>query len=795
MKKLFVFLAAFVICLSATCRAEWPADEIVEKCDPFYLRTMDPAYLRILRNAIYATYGRAFQNKDLKDYFSNEDWYTENPDYSDALLNEQETECAGVIKQIEDELTAKLSALKGVQRVDDLDMLTNTHLFGALDPRTRELLQSNGFAILPTQQEQLFHIYEQNTYNLIPSFVTADLVLQLYHQFFDSSLRSIEEKNLLPQLETLVTEMYKAYATPIEEPLAAGQDDVRTSNAAYFAVACLLLKQDIDLSLLAAETRDAVQKEMELLANHEKRIKSNIFPYQIDYSQFIPRGHYTRSEELKRYFLAMMWLGNTLFAFEPDPVLAKVVTKADTDLLIRRAMDMSVVLKTQITADGRSLLDVWHSLYDITEFFVGAADDLTPELVYEIATEVYGESPAKDMYHDAAKLEQVRELAKKKNPARIKQEFKGSPDGVQFRFMGQRYIPDSEMLQRLSKFPPRPIPKGLDVMAVIGSDTAETLLIDLYREAEKWNEFEPRLDALKKDFSKLTPEEWRQNMYYGWLWTLQALVAERPSGKGIPYFATTPAWDKKNLNTALASWAELRHDTLLYAKQSITAECGDGGQFVNPDKPRGYVEPNAEAFRRLELLTELSIAGLEKFGYLQDSHSQDDYEYYSVKSKYDMVLELVTFLRKAAEKQLAGKALSREEYDQINVIGGVVERITLSLFEPSPQYWELVSETDRFMAVIADVHTHGDNILEEAVGFPHELLIIAPVDGVPYLMRGAVFSYYEFVSRNSKRLTDEEWQKLLKEGSIPDPPEWMRDLILPQERKPVEGKVFYTSGC
>lgn len=794
MKKLLVTIAALVICLSASCRAEWPADEIVEKCDPFYLRTMEPSYLRILRNAIYATYGRPFQSQDLKDYFKNEFWYKENPGYTDAMLNEQETECAGVIKHIEDELTAKLAALKGVQRVDDLDMLTNVHLFGELDPRTRELLQSNGFAILPTQEEQLFHIYEQNAYQRIPSFVTADLALQLYHQFFDSSLRSIEENNLLPQLETLVTEMYEINAALAAKDGPPALAEVREANAAYFAVAALLLNKDIDLSLIRPEAGKAVQKELELLAKHERREKSNLFPYKIDYSQFIPRGHYTRSEALKRYFLAMMWLGNTLFAFEPDPVLAKEVTLQDTDRLIAQALDMAFLMKTRSARDGRPLLDLWHSLYDITEFFVGAADDLTPELVHEIGVQVYGALPPADHYADADKIAQARELARQKNPARIKQEFLGSPNGAQFRFMGQRYIPDSEMLQRLSKFPPRPIPKGLDVMAVIGSDTAQTLLLDLYREGEKWDEYIPRLDALKKDFSKITPEEWRRNMYFGWLWTLQALVAERPAGRAIPYFATTPAWDRKNLNTALASWAELRHDTLLYAKQSITAECGDGGDFVNPDKPRGFVEPNAEAFRRLELLTELSIAGLERFGYLDES-GEEDYDSYSLKSKFEMVLELVSFLRQAAEKQLAGQSLTREEQDQINIIGGVVERITLALFEPSPQYWELVSETDRFMAVIADVHTHGDNILEQAVGFPHELLIIAPVDGVPYLMRGAVFSYYEFVSRNSKRLTDEEWQKLLKQGSIPDPPEWMRELILPQQRKPADGKVFYSSGC
>ena len=35
----------------------------------------------------------------------------------------------------------------------------------------------------------------------------------------------------------------------------------------------------------------------------------------VDFSQFEPRGHYTNTEQLKRYFRAMMWLGRIDFRF------------------------------------------------------------------------------------------------------------------------------------------------------------------------------------------------------------------------------------------------------------------------------------------------------------------------------------------------------------------------------------------------------------------------------------------------------------------------------------------------
>ena len=43
-----------------------------------------------------------------------------------------------------------------------------------------------------------------------------------------------------------------------------------------------------------------------------------------------------------------------------------------------------------------------------------------------------------------------------------------------------------------------------------------------------------------------------------------------------PAFMRTQAWARKDIHTALGSWTELKHDTILYAKQ-VMAEMGGGG--------------------------------------------------------------------------------------------------------------------------------------------------------------------------------------------------------------------------
>ena len=78
------------------------------------------------------------------------------------------------------------------------------------------------------------------------------------------------------------------------------------------------------------------------------------------------------------------------------------------------------------------------------------------------------------------------------------------------------------------------------------------------------------------------------NLYNLWLGALRALS---PGRRPAPGQAPRPArggahrgLGRRVLNTQLASWAELRHDTILYAKQSYT-----GG--VACEFPDAYVDP------------------------------------------------------------------------------------------------------------------------------------------------------------------------------------------------------------
>jgi len=550
-------------------------------------------------------------------------------------------------------------------------------------------------------------------------------------------------------------------------------------NMAYFTVAHYLLTKDsktID-PLVSKITKE----EIERCEKHSSRANSLIFnptadpkiEHMIDYTQFIPRGHYTRTEELNRYFKAMMWLGLNYFLIKEDMDLMQ-------SLLITRQLYENRV-------GNERLIDLWEKIYEPTVFYVGAADDLGPSDYNPIIDKVFGKNQNLEDFADKAKLEKTKVMAKDlwEKTCRIRPEMVGISADAQFRFMGQRYIPDSEILQRLSHWPERPFPKGLDIMAVLGSKASKKILLEDYKEGENWSEYPQVLEKLIQEFGELKPTDWKKNLYHSWIWCLKSLI-ELSQEFVYPFFMQNKAWELKSLNTSLASWAELRHDTILYAKQS-GAECGDGEEWY-PDPPKGYVEPNVIFYRRLGELLSFTHNGLQKKGLLTER----------MEEKFKRFIELVSFLEKVSVKELNNQPLTNQEYNQIKIFGALLENLTISVMtDEEPLRWfEIISDVDKNIAVVSDVHTAGDEALEEGVGPAFEIYVVVEIDGCLKLTRGAVFSYYEFTHPANDRLTDEKWQEMLKQGKEPSLPPWIKEYSSnrPGHKVP-RPKYVYSSGC
>ncbi len=650
--------------------------------------------------------------------------------------------------------TARLKSYKVSPALAEVVNLKQFNRKMTVTAQKRSMLGKNLFVVSPTRSKQLFHVYEDNDYKDIPSFVTTDSILQLYHIFFSFTLRTVEEQTLTPVLHRLTEGMLRDSIKTWNEVTDADLKRAALKNVAYFAVAARNLGMQ---PKLPGEADTIVATELSLIGRHEGMKVGAIFPYEIDYSQFVPRGHYTRSEPLKRYFLTMMWYGLIPFAVKTNA--GRVDEQIRQSLLLTHSMYRA------------KMVNDWETIYEPTSFYVGAADDPTPAIWKQAMDSVFGANSTPAAFADTQKFDAFIAAVEKLNPARIQYRrliVPGktvAPDAsVQFHLMGQRYIPDSDILQKLSVPIKRVFPAGLDVMAVLGSRRAMDILDAnpaIYN-PQNWPEYKSERAKLIEQFSKIESKTWTSNLYWSWLNSLRSLLV--PAPEGFPSFMRNAAWEDKSLNTALASWAELRHDTVLYGKQS-GAEMGDGDELASF---KGYVEPNVVFWERMLDLMRQSREGLVSRKLMPEG----------LEDKFESFEGLLTELKTISEKQLRSEKLTVEEYQTIRHIGGTLEYLTLSVMNGAPDTWELVSETDKDMAVIADVHTGGDGVLQEGVGHANEILVIVPIEGKLVLTRGAVFSYFEFIHPATDRLTDEKWQVMVNAGRQPSPPFWTKSFLL-----------------
>jgi hypothetical protein len=335
-----------------------------------------------------------------------------------------------------------------------------------------------------------------------------------------------------------------------------------------------------------------------------------------------------------------------------------------------------------------------------------------------------------------------------------------------FRFMGQRFTLDEyvfgELMWRkvgtLEK--PRDLPVALDFFAAQGSQEAEKILTEM-GEPEYAN-YTAQMEKVKKQIASLQVDSWTQNLYWSWLYALQPVFAEK--GNQYPAFMQTDAWARKDLQTALGSWTELKHDTILYAKQ-VMAEMGGG---PNEKPPKGYVEPNPEAYARLRALAEMTRSGLSARNLLDETTS----------GNLGGLIDELIFLQRIAEDELNQQPISDEDYWRIQYYGGWLESMTIAAADREGDPTGRGYLEDQKSALVADVATGIGRVLEEGVGYP-TLIYVALPGGTHQIAVGAVYTYYEFQVTPDQRMTDATWQSLLESGKAPEAPTWVSDFIVP----------------
>ena len=605
-----------------------------------------------------------------------------------------------------------------------------------LGDEAREKLVRNNFVVAYGSEAEFFDLYEFNRYAQYASFVTTDSMMHTYHLYFAMLQENTERNYLYGNIERLSKRMYDNCLAQYEELKGSEWEEASRLNTAYFAIACTLLETDIDIP---EEVKETVDEEIKKINASDTVAVSEITGAMEDYSQYKPRGYYDGDELLERYFKAMMLFGHLNFAQKDE-------TNNRCALLMTLAMDEESYKE-------------WDAVYEVTSFFVGASDDNGYYEYLPLIDEAYGQGiSASDLIGDKKGWDRFDELTASLEAPAINSEIFADDEGKTdkneeskgYRFMGQRFTLDAAILDKLiygnvkqaddgSK---RMLPDALDVPAAMGSDMALSVIAD--EGLDRYPNYYDQMDKAKAVVKKADEDGYRsRSLYGGWLYTLNPILIKK--GEGYPSFMTNDEWQKKSLESYLGSYTELKHDTVLYAKQ-VMAEMGGGDDTVYDD--RGYVEPEPELYDRLYTLTKNTSDGLDKLGVI----SNED------KEGLRLLGELAKSLRDISIKELNNESLSDDEYELIRGYGGSLEHFWKDTLKNKTDK-EYIDSREFPMALVTDIATDPNgSCLQLGIGGASTIYVIFPIDGQLHIGRGGVFNFYQFEQPISDRMTDKEWR-------------------------------------
>jgi len=605
------------------------------------------------------------------------------------------------------------------------------------DPEEEALLKNNGFVVSAGGSKEFYKYYEVNRYNNIANFVTVDSMMHAYHMYFAYLLKSTERAYLSGHLLSLSEAMLAESRKQYDELLGTEWEEAAKRNVVFFTVGAALQNENEMIDGYAA---DMVNTELNRIYDAGGIEISELTGERLDYSQFKPRGYYAGDAGLEKYFRAMMWYGQTAFVHREE-------------ILEREAVLMNMALQ-------KGAIDLWEMIYSVTSFFAGASDDLSYYEYMPAIWAAYGDDVQYgDLIGDKTPWDTFRSYidampAPSINSVPMVDDMDptthSNNENKGFRFMGQRFTIDEAVFQQLiydyvqedPSGAQRLLPDTLDVAAALGSEEAYRILEEQGDTA--FAGYPENMDMVRTAIQNASDDLWGASLYSAWIYTLTPLLEEK--GEGYPGFMKNSAWARKDLETFAGSYAELKHDTVLYAKQ-VVAEMG--GMEIPDWDTRGYVEPEVEVWARFEALASKTADGLFAYGMIGTTELDILNE----------LAELAGQFRVISEKELRGELLTAEEYELIEYFGGNLEHLWRAA---------LADEGDRIdisnfpAAIVCDIATDPNGrCLEVATGNPSRIRILVYFDGAYHICSGAMYSFYQFEQPLSERLTDVEWRQMM----------------------------------
>ncbi|GJQ61198.1 MAG: hypothetical protein SCALA702_02510 [Melioribacteraceae bacterium] len=644
----------------------------------------------------------------------------------------------------------------------------------------KELLSNNGFMVSErlakeTFGQQMIDIYHKD----LPVFISADAILHAFHRSYDLTLMQVEYEKMLPLLQQILQGIHSKLPelAQLYTPFPELEQSLRDVDI-YVTVPLLLLGANV------LPVYDENSAEISTLLNYvysEGVVEYPLFaetPRKIDFSQFTPRGHYISEiyPELENYFRGMMWLGRTeLYLTSPEGMIPKP-TFADVK---RQVIDACIISEL---AELSGIGDNLQEFEDIIAYFVGEQDNVTLANLNAVLADV--NVTAAYQLLDSAKVVEFQEslltndFAAQKILSQIMINNPMDPGEITpasaFMLLGQRFVVDSYVTGSVVfdkiKFNgveiKRMLPSTLDILFSLGNDASAQLL---QPELEEYK-YSTNLAAVRYLVDSYDEEHWKSSIYYMWLNAIRKLNPPEVRDE-LPQFMQSAAWWQEKMNSQLSSWTELRHDNLLYAKQSYT-----GGVVCS--YPYSYVEPDPEFFNWMK-------SSMQE---IADNFELIDFSPYNMDmtiAYFEHFSSVCDTLASVAAKELSGESLTDEE---ISFLHSMLYENLVTYNEPPYTGWYpklfLSAWMNDFLPfttqdyIVADYHTSPTDEGGSPVGWvahagtgPIDLAVVVAEhpSGENIAFVGPVASYHEYTTTNFKRINDDEWtDQYMSQASRPE---------------------------
>jgi hypothetical protein len=631
-----------------------------------------------------------------------------------------------------------------------------------------DLLNKNDFIVLNRLgTDDILDAYMYYWQNDLPIVITTDAILHTWHLIFDNILKQTEELILLPLITNLSKNMMDIL---IQEDLSKASLEMK-DVATYLAVNILLNDSN---AIVPAEIQSSAKKIYSAILSEISfpeavKVFSDISTSRFvdDFTMYKPRGHYTDSEGLMSYFRIFKWLSRIPFFY--NTYSGSVYLDRTPQQLAFSSVILTKILKNSfLTFNNKTVngFTVWKLFNQYLNSLVGKTYAISPLDIDYALSKIIGQEWANETVSDQQITTLMNEINSNSSIPHPKAHFLVNSyteipiTPKTFVLFGERLTLDIYGLNALVHSGIKLLPQGLDfAMINLNSSRAYELMNPTYLDT---------IQSIQNNIQEWDPAE-KNTITMNWINSLSELTKSVPDSdlpydsQNLPNFMVSSAWMDEKLTTVMGSWAQLKHDTILYTIQ--------GGGYLTCSTPEGFVEPYPQLYKQLRQLNSMFNEILS--GFLNLTETIPFASIYAI-DRFDNALNM---LENISISELSGVPLTDDQRAFINK--------TFSLIPPGSsgptrldgwlsaiikildkKFNDPVSRPNSRASVVADIFTDPNyqSILEVATGYLENLIVKVPgFNGSDILAVGPVFSYFEFQTSVNNRLTDPEWRGILRE--------------------------------